>query len=495
MQDNNEQCDQNIIVGGRSFLPLHHEPEFVTFEQFGAKGNGKDETEAIAKAFAHAKSTKLPVKLLGKIYKFSPKSNVNITGIPLITGNGTIDVSDVGPNAGNKSMTRVFTVKGEKQLLQSNLHINKGKTDISLTPALNIAKGDVLFITSAEALPNQRRPYNCKGQRAIVSDYNKQTGKLIIRDSFYFNIDRAYIWKNTVQPFIEIGNGVKFITGKMNFVGCLEIVYAKALISGTYENFALAGISLRSSEGVFKNVSSNLPVTSNNGYSIGISVADLSEGLIKNCTLNGGRHNVSGTGGGLWRKSESGGADEAAGYPSVLEVNGGVYTGTKNVNGISEDNGTLDSHGNVYKMKVRNCTVYGGMNLGADYVEIDSVMLYTDTKRAFNFGSDVQPGSDWGHYKISNTTIIVDPGNKKSIFFTKSDVNEIILKNVKFSGIDKNTLLADFRYPGPKKLIMEAILWTHHEDILSPPRFLVNRSTLIEMDEISCIKREDIRIF
>jgi hypothetical protein len=266
-------------------------------------------------------------------------------------------------------------------------------------------------------------------------------------------------------------------------------------VSGKYKNFALAAISLRSSEGRFEKVRIELPVTSNNGYSIGISVADMSDGCIFNCTINGGRHNVSGTGGGLWRKSESGGMEEGAGYPSVMEVDGGVYTGSKNVNGISEDNGTIDSHGNVYKMTVKNCTIYGGISVGANYAFIDNVTLFTDNKRAFNFGSDVKPGSNWGHCTVSHTSIIVDPGNKKSVLFTKSDVNNITLNDITFKGIDENSLIADFRYPGPKSLCVQDVRYADHDKFIKQPRFLINRSSKLELDEISCLKIEDIRIF
>lgn len=485
------------VVFGILLLAFLYAPprgeEYITFEQFGAKGNGMDETEMILQALMQAKAARLPVKLMGKTYKFSPKSNLDITGIPAITGQGTIDLSQTGPDAGYKSMTHVFTVKGEKQLLQHNLGITKYKSSVFLAPELKLQPGDILFITSAEPLPNRNRKYNCKGQRSIVKSYDRSSGELTITEPFYFDISNAFIWKNTVRPKIEIGEEVTFITGKMNFVGCLEIVYADAVISGSYKNFALAAISLRSSEGYFYNVRSELPITSNNGYSYGISVADMSNANIKNCTLNGGRHTVTGTGGGLWKKSESGGPDEPAGYPATLEINGGTYTGSKHVNGISEDIGTIDSHGNVQRMVIRNCTVYGGINLGANYAEVDSVTIYTDTKRAFNFGSDVQPGSDWGHYTVKNTVIKVNDGTKKSILLTKSDVISIHLQNIIFEGIDDHSLIADFRYPAPKKLEMEQIIWADHDKIPLSPRFLVNKNSRVTLDEISCLKMEDIK--
>lgn len=426
--------------------------EYVTFEQFGAAGNGKDETSIIRQALMHAKDKQLPVKLMGGTYTFSPRSNLDITGIPEINGHGTLDLSNTGPNAGLRSMTHVFTVKGEKQVLQDKIKIVKGRSSIFLTSHLGLNTGDVLFITSAEPLPNIKRKYNCKGQRAIVRSYDQSSGELFITEPFYFDISNAFLWKNTIRPAIEIGQDVKFVTSKMNFLGCLEIIYAEADISGSYANFALAAISLRSSKGYFHNVRSELPVTTNNGYSYGISVADMSDANIENCTLNGGRHTVTGTGGGLWKKSESGGPDEPAGYPASLLINGGTYTGSKNVNGISELNGTIDSHGNVYKIEIRNCVIYGGINLGANYAVVDNITIYTDTKRAFNFGSDVQPGSDWGNYTIKNTVIKVDDGLTKAILLSRSDVNSIRLEKIIFEGLNDNSLVADFRYPAPKKL-------------------------------------------
>lgn len=484
-----------IIVGIAILFVTPVEAQHVTFEQFGAKGNGQDETKAIMNALMHAKTNHLPVKLSGGNYVFSPKTKTDITGIPSITGEGTIDCSNTGANAGYRSMTHLLLVKGEKRLLDSNINVQQGGNTLLLKPGLDCKSGDVLFITSAEPLPNPRRSYNCKGQRAIVSDYDNKTGKLIINGAFYFDIRNGFVWKNTVIPRIEIGGQVKFKTSPMNFLGCLEIIYAEGAVSGSYENFALAAISLRSSKGHFKNVRTDLPITLNNGYSYGISIADMSDGYVENCILNGGRHTVSGTGGGLWNKSESGGKDEPAGYSATLEINGGNYTGTKNVNGISPDIGTIDAHGNVYAITVRNCAVYGGINLGANYATIDSVTIYTDTKRAFNFGSDVEPGSEWGHYNITNSTIICDEQSATSMFITKSDVESIVLRNVALDGISENTLLADFRYPAPKKLKIEHLSFAHHDDIGKPPRFLASRKTSISIDEISCIKAEDIKLF
>jgi hypothetical protein len=464
--------------------------QYVSFEQFGAKGDGSDETAILLKAFAQAKEKKLPIRLSAKKkYRFIPSSNVDITGIPAITGEGVLDCSGTDP----KSLQFVFTVRGTKKLLQSSVSgIEKGKTQVLLQKGLELKANDILFITSAEPLPNQRRKYYCKGQRARVRDYNGRTGMLTIDEAFYFDIDKAWIWKNDFQPVISIDSTVHFTTSPMNFIGCIELVYAKGNISGNYENFALAGVSIRSSEAMLENLRSNLPVTHNNGYSIGITVSDMSVATIKNCTMKGGRHTVAGTGGGIWRKSESGGPNEAAGYPASFIVNGGVYQNANNVRDISEDNCAIDSHGNIYKMTVQNCTVYGGLNLGADYALIDNVTIYTDKKRAFNFGSDVQPGSDWGHYQVKNVRIFVDKGNTKPVFYSKSDVEEISFENITMEGVDDNTFIADFRYPPPKNIILDNMNWLR-KGLTKSPRFLVHRLTKLQFKRAG-IKKEDLKI-
>lgn len=469
------------------------QPRVVTFEEFGAKGAGDDETKEMLAAFAYAKENKLAIKLQGKRYKFSPRSTVDLTGIPAFTGTGTIDLADVGANAGNKSMVFVFDIKGSKALSQGNVTgIVKGKQSVNIQKGLALSAGDIVFITSAEALPNDRRPYNCKGQRARVSTYNQSTGALVVDEPFFYDIGKAWLWKNDYQPSFRVDSAVRFITSPMNFLGCFQLVYANATMSGYYENFALAAISYRSSSGECRNVRSNLPVTSNNGYSIGISIADLSKTIVRDCSMKGGRHTVSGTGGGLWRKSESGGPDESAGYPSDVEIDGGTYYGTNDVRDISEDNCTIDSHGNVHSMKVRNCTVYGGFNLGADYGSVEHVVIYTDKKRAFNFGSDVKPGSPWGHYLVKNVRIIIDKGNTKAILYSKSDVQEIRLDSVMIEGNDDNTLLADFRYPAPKKIVLDNLHW-NSDKISKPPRFLVHSQTDFQVTR-SAIMKEEVRI-
>lgn len=466
----------------------------VTFEQFGVTGGSEDETSKMLVAFEFARKHQLPVRLQGKTYKFSPRVTVDLTGIPALTGKGTFDLSGVGANAGNKAMTFVFNVKGAKSLIQGNISgIVKGKQTVVIQKGINnLTKGDIVFITSAEPLPNERRPYNCKGQRATVSSYNAATGQLTIDKPFFFDIGKAWLWKNDYRPVFSVDSTIRFVTSPMNFLGCFQLVYADARMSGHYEHFALAAISYRSSMGVCKGVYSNLPVTSNNGYSIGISVADLSETSILNCVMKGGRHTVSGTGGGLWRKSESGGSDEPAGYPSDLSINGGTYTGTTNVRDISEDNCTIDSHGNVHSMVVRNCTVYGGFNLGADYATIEHVDIYTDKKRAFNFGSDVKPGSDWGHYLVKHVRIVIDKGNTRPVFYSKSDVAEIHFDRVTIEGNDDNTFLADFRYPPPKKVIVSDMNWPS-VTLSKPPRFLVHRLTDLEVRN-SAMTRQDVKI-
>lgn len=469
-----------------------HQQDQITLEQFGVQGNGKDETGQILQALSYAKEHKLSVVLQDKTYKLSPSSTIDITGIVSIEGKGTFDLSSTGPNAGYKSMTHIFRVKGEKQLIDQQLNVLHGTSILNIKKGLDIKAGDILFLTSAEPLPNQRRAYNCKGQRAIAKRYDPRSGILSIFDTIYLDIAAGCLWKNSVVPAFKIGPDVQFVTSMMNFVGCFEIIYSDANISGSFENFALAAISLRSSKGYFEKVRSQLPVTFNNGYSIGISIADMSDGFVKDCNLSGGRHAVSGTGGGLWRKSESGGPDEPAGYPSTYILDGGTYTGSKNVNGISEDNGTLDSHGNVYKMVIRNCRVYGGLNLGADYAFINNVDVFTDTKRAFNFGSDVKPGSDWGHYYVQNVRITVDSLSRKSVMQMKADINVLVLDDIRFSGVDKNTLLADFRYPGPKLLNLHNMQGISQRSI---PRFLLNKNTVLEISQSPAISNSQIKRF
>jgi hypothetical protein len=143
-------------------------------------------------------------------------------------------------------------------------------------------------------------------------------------------------------------------------------------------------------------------------------------------------------------------------------------------------------------MIVKNCTVYGGLNLGANYAVIDRVTIYTDKKRAFNFGSDVQPGSVWGHYEIKNVRIYIDKGNTKSVFHSKSDVEEISFQNIIVEGVEDNTFMADFTYPPPKKITLDNMNWLRN-GLSKTPRFLVHRLTNLQFKRAG-VKKEDLKI-
>ena len=146
--------------------------EEVTFEQFGCKGNGVDETKMISQAFLYAKEHQLPIHLQGKTYIFSPGATVDITGIPAITGTGTLDLSNTGKSAGNPRMTAVFHVEGKKKFLQGGKAVVAGSSEVTLDRNLPLAKNDILFIASSEPLSSRKRDYYCKGQRATVSEYD-----------------------------------------------------------------------------------------------------------------------------------------------------------------------------------------------------------------------------------------------------------------------------------------------------------------------------------
>ena len=427
----------------------------VTFEEFGCKGNGKDETELILKAFEFAKGQRLPIKMSGKTYIFSPTSTINITGIPAIVGSGTLDLSKTGKAAGNEQMTAIFHIEGKKEIVQRGVRtMSKGAREIQLDKNLVLSAGDVLFISSAEPLANQKREYYCKGQRAVVKKYEKITGRLELESPLFYTIQSAYIWKLIYQPSITIEKNIRFITAPMNFITCFRLYYAKGNISGYYKNFALTAVMFKSSDGVVHEMEADLPVSDNNGYSHCVEVADMSSVVIRNSKLTGGRHVISGVGGGLWEKEESGGRGHA-GYPSELEVNGGIYKGMLRANNITEHNATLDSHGLVENMIIKNCTIYGGINLGANKVLVDSVTIYTNEKRILNVGSDVNENADWGEYIIQNSRFVAEERSTISLIYGKANVKSLVLKNIDVQNISGNSYLLDFRYFSPQKITID----------------------------------------
>lgn len=431
---------------------------YVSFEEFGAKGNGTDETPAIQKAFEFAKQHKLPVKLQGKTYIFSPVATVNITGIPAITGNGTLDVSKTGKAAGNPRMLAVFHVEGKKKRVQQNTgQVVQGSVNLFMQKNLSLKKGDLLFLASAEKLASHKRDYYCKGQRCIIKDYDPATGKLTVQEPFFYTINTTCAWVLEYEPEIRVEKNIRFLTAPMNFITCFRLYYAKGIMSGYYKNFALTAIMFKSSAGEVNEMEADLPVDDNNGYSHCIEVADMSSVTIKNCRLTGGRHVISGVGGGLWEQEECGGRGHA-GYPSVLEINGGTYRGMLRANNITEHNATLDSHGLVERMTIKNCTIYGGINLGANHVTADNVTIYTDSKRILNVGSDVDADADWGDYIIKNSRFTGDGRSTISFIYGKANIRSLTLENIEVDGLPAKTYLFDFRYFAPHKLNIAGVI-------------------------------------
>jgi len=435
----------SIVFNFGKIVDAQSNTQYVTFEQFGAKGDGSDDTNSILLAFEFAKIKKVPIRLLGRNYRFSPKETINITGIPLFSGSGSFDLTQTGANIGNLSQKAIFHVEGSKKLLsKSIISCKSGNVRLQVGKNLSLKRNDILFITSSEPLINNKRPYYCKGQRCIVKIYDKNSGIVEFFEKISFDIEKAYVWLHDFIPEIHIEKGIKFITSPMNFLTCFRLYYAKGRFSGYYKNFSLTAVMFKSSFGIVEDMETYLPVTKNNGYSYGIEVSDMSDVLIKNCKLTGGRHVITSGGGGLWKKEESGG-NGAAGYPATVVIDGGVYTGTNNIPDINENNSTIDSHGLAFKMVIRNSTIYGGVNLGANHVLIDNCVIYADSKRILNIGSDVIPFADWGHYTIKNSTFIADKRSEiSSLILCKGAVNFLKLDNITIKQFRIDNILADF---------------------------------------------------
>jgi hypothetical protein len=466
-----------LLISNFSFKSTNS--NYVTFEQFGFKNNGTNETHLMINALLYAKQNKLPIKLLDKTYRFSPKETINITGIPKIFGSGTFDLTNTGPNAGNTNQKAIFHIEGQKKLIKPYYNdLKKGAIQLLLDSFLYLKPGDILFITSSESLPNDKRPYYCKGQRISVKSYNNKTGILLINKPINYNFKQSFIWHHSMIPEITIGEDISFITSPMNFTTCFRLFYAKGNISGHFKNFAHTSIMFKSSFGNVRNMQADLPVNVNNGYSYCIEVSDMSDVKIYNCSLSGGRHVITSGGGGLWKKEESGGSG-AAGYPSFVFIDGGIYKGTKGVNDINSNNATIDSHGLTETMTIQNALIYGGVNLGANYVTIKNTTIYSDDKRLLNVGSDVVANADWGHYFIQNCTFVADtPNETGSLILCKGGINSLFLENILLVNLKPNIYLMDGHQFSPKRTVFKNVTFkssTPQENlIISKPGVIIS---------------------
>lgn len=315
-----------------------------------------------------------------------------------ITGRATFDLS-----GGHDGPTgALFRAKGSITQLDTGISVTKGDDQLSLSTGHGLKRGDVLLIVSDEDLPNKARSYYYKGTRLQVDDYDSGTGTTDVYPNVDFDYDGAansvYVYK-VEETLFKIGGQVTFEGVQDGQQRCLELYYTRFDISGSFRHFGERAIAAVTSAGRFSGYIRDTHY-SGTSTSYGFSYADLSDVHVVGAEVWGGRHGITGIGGGFHDLSLVGGASSSeAGYPSRVTVNGGTY-GCYGPDAV----GGIDSHGLIKEMVVSGATVYDGITLNADKVVVDGCNIYFHNWHGLYIGSGVQSQS-WGTVRVSDSTV------------------------------------------------------------------------------------------
>lgn len=389
-----------------------------------------DDTDGILAAIAEAKLRGLElVGTAGKTYRFSPKVESDITGIPSFR-NISFDMSSVigdRTKATPNSIEAVFKITGEKAKLSSNVVVNKGQNQLSLPAGLQVAPGDILFVTSSQTWVQPVFPSYYRGQRVMVNKYDASTGIVTVYEPFYENIQKAYVWKNTTVPSFSVQN-CHFRTASNNELICFYSRFANIKVDNSiFKNFGYAAIALNSSEGHFEGTQIFNSNKAGNGLSYGIAVWDLSKAFINNVHIEGGRHCITGGGGRTWFESEMEGINTTDGmvFPGEYYINGGYFAGDN-----SQGDGIIDAHGNTWMASIKNITAKGGLFLGAVHNIIENVQI--ETKR--QFGIAITYGFDSSSTTIINNVSIVAKDFPNVPFIVSQKLKSLRINNLIITG-------------------------------------------------------------
>lgn len=407
----------------------------INIDDFGAVGDGVTEDSiAIYSAIAAARSA--GAELWGsanKTYKFSPKQETELSGIPYIR-NLRLDLTSVIGDRNRvipNSIESVFKITGTKTLLTTGVTTLAGNKTATIATGLNIQPGDVLFLTSLNQHYNTTNNESFLGQRITVDSYNSSTGVLVPYNTFNFDITSGYLWKNDYMPFIGIDATCEFFTSDNNELVLLYSTYANIDVKGTYKNFGYSTIALSSSEGYIYGAKIFNPSKIGNGLSYGISVWDLSIAFI-NAHIEGGRHAVTGGGGRQWNQNEMGGSNANAVFPGEFYIDGGYYAGTN-----GQNIGTIDTHSTMYMGSIKNATINGGISLSG----IKNIISNSEVYISNIYGLVMNDG------RLANSELIVDRliifCDKLTSFsplYVGPKMKRVWLRNISIAGTVNQTL-------------------------------------------------------
>ena len=360
---------------------------------FGALSDGTDRTSEFNNAVAVAKSTGASIEVAPGTLKISPTSTIDLSGVPSIIGNATIDVS--GATAGT-----IFSVTGSRTLIASGLALSEGQSSFTVNTGLSIERGDTIVVTSVEALPNPARTYYFKGSRVVAETYDPGTGALVVYPGVDFSYTSAYVWLIRETQLV-VGNGIAIIGLEGGTQTGIEVKYGKASIHGTLKHFGATGIRYITSSGVITGSIADT-VYSGTGTSYGVSINDLSNVHINGATILAARHAVA-AGGGTWDEGDSGGtAGNSAAYPSSYTINGGHY-GT---NGTLGQSYAIDAHGVVNSITINGALIDGGLSIAArDSLVTNSTIVFSQASVGGLYVGSEAASTSWGRLVFSNNVI------------------------------------------------------------------------------------------
>lgn len=350
---------------------------------------GTDCTNSFLAAVEAAKTQGSPLYIPEGTYIVSPSETVDITGIPLIYGFGTLDLSGA-------TAFPIFKASGTWELIHQG-SLSAGQT--SIPSSIPLQPGDVLYIISTEPSPNPARSYYYKGGVHVVQSYDSNSNTATIGEPVWFDFSQAYVF---VGHLIHVAiRDVFFIGASGGAQRLIELHLAKVSISGVKaRGFGERAISVARSIAFINDCHIEDTYYSNTGTSYGIAISDMSIVAVSNCHISVNRHAIA-AGGGTVDLSEIGGSGSGA-YPSVVTITGGHYEskvhGTLKVNAI-------DAHGIAYSITVSGCRVIGGFSISANYNVVTGCEIdFSDSIGVYS-GSD-SASQEWGTYLISGNVFV-----------------------------------------------------------------------------------------
>lgn len=403
----------------------------INVKDYGAIGDDITvDTLAFQAAISAARAKKWALFIPSGTYNLPFTSSTELSGIPKVYGDAaTLDFQNMTVLNGVKidsitypanTTNSVFKLTGTIRLLQSGVTTSVGAIAVTLNSGLNLKAGDILFFTSSESLPYGQNSTYYKGQRAVVDSFDNTTGICYINGQFFYNISNSYVWLNDTVPACDFGAGLTLQAKQNNTISAFYSINSLVNVSGSFNNFGKSGINVTNT---YANITARLTnnFRYNNGNSYGITVCDLSDANLLNCTINGSKLCVASGGGDYWNSNQSGGSSGSAAYPANIYINGGSFR-PSNI----QNQGALDAHSVCHQLNIANATIYSAVYTQAEYTSVQNCDIFYNITPAIQVATK---DTTSGYLTIDNVRCYAAGGSVQGGIQLTSGIKSISILN------------------------------------------------------------------